>query len=33
MSEYQFMYLEDFPVDGQTFYLKPYYYVLKNILR
>jgi hypothetical protein len=33
MSEYQFMYLEGFPADGQTVYLKPYYYVLNNILR
>jgi hypothetical protein len=32
MSEYQFMYLEGFPTDGQTVYLKPYYYVLNNIL-
>ena len=31
MTEYQFMYLEGFPADGQTVYLKPYYSVLNNI--
>jgi len=30
MVEYQFMYLEGFPADGQVVYLKPYYYVLIN---
>ena len=33
MLEYQFMYLEGFPADGQTVYLKPYYYVLNYILQ
>ena len=27
------MYLDGYPADGQTMYLKPYYYVLNNILR
>jgi hypothetical protein len=33
MEEYQHMYLDGYPADGQTVYLKPYYYVLNNILR
>ena len=32
MEEYQHMYLDGYPVDGQTVYLKPYFYVLNNIL-
>jgi len=33
LEEYQHMYLDGHPADGQTMYLKPYYYVLNNILR
>jgi hypothetical protein len=33
MDDYQHMYLDGFPADGQTIYLKPYYYVLNNIWR
>jgi hypothetical protein len=33
MEEYQHMYLDGYPADGQTVYLKPYFYVLNNILR
>ena len=33
MEEYQHMYLDGHRVDGQTVFLKPYYYVLNNILR
>ena len=33
LEEYQHMYLDGYPTDGQTVYLKPYYYVLNNILR
>jgi hypothetical protein len=33
MEEYQYMYLDGHTVDGQTVYLKPYFYVLNNILR
>ena len=33
LKEYQHMYLEGHPADGQTVFLKPYYYVLNNILR
>ena len=32
MEEYQHMYLDGYPYDGQTVYLKPYFYVLNNIL-
>ena len=32
LEEYQHMYLDGHPADGQTVYLKPYYYVLNNIL-
>ena len=31
-EEYQHMYLDGYPADGQTVYLKPYYFVLNNIL-
>ena len=31
LVEYQHMYLDGYLVDGQTIYLKPYYYVLNNI--
>jgi hypothetical protein len=27
------MYFDGYPIDGQTVYLKPYFYVLNNILR
>ena len=27
------MYLDGYPADGQTVYLKPYFYVLNNMLR
>jgi hypothetical protein len=33
MEEYQYMYLDGHTIDGQTVYLKPYFYVLNNILR
>jgi len=33
LEEYQHMYLEGHRADGQTTFLKPYYYVLNNILR
>ena len=33
LEEYQHMYLDGYPADGHTMYLKPYYYVLNNILR
>ena len=33
LEEYQHMYLDGHAADGQTAYLKPYYYVLNNILR
>jgi hypothetical protein len=33
MEEYQHMYLDGYPADGKTVYLKPYFYVLNNILR
>jgi hypothetical protein len=33
MEEYQYMYLDGHTTDGQTIYLKPYFYVLNNILR
>jgi len=33
LEEYQHMYLDGYLADGQTVYLKPYYYVLNNILR
>jgi hypothetical protein len=33
MKEYQHMYLDGYPIDGKTVYLKPYFYVLNNILR
>jgi len=33
MEEYQHMYLDGHRADGQTVFLKPYYYVLNNILR
>ena len=32
MDEYQYMYLDDHRADGHTVWVKPYYYVLKNIL-
>jgi hypothetical protein len=32
LEEYQHMYLDGYPADGQTVYLKPYFYVLNNIL-
>jgi len=32
-SEYQYMYQEGHVADGQTVWLKPYFYVLNNILR
>jgi hypothetical protein len=32
MDEYQYMYLDGHRADGQTVWLKPYYYVLNNIL-
>jgi hypothetical protein len=32
MDEYQYMYLDGHPTDGQIVWLKPYYYVLNNIL-
>jgi hypothetical protein len=31
-EEYQHMYLDGYPADGQIVYLKPYFYVLNNIL-
>jgi len=33
LEEYQQMYLDGHTADGQIVYLKPYYYVLNNILR
>ena len=33
LEEYQHMYLDGYPVDGQIVYLKPYYFVLNNILQ
>ena len=33
LEEYHHMYLDGHTADGQTVYLKPYYYVLNNILR
>ena len=33
MDEYQYMYLDGHHPDGKTIWLKPYYYVLNNILR
>ena len=33
MDEYQYMYLDGYRAGGQTVWLKPYYYVLNNILR
>ena len=33
LEEYQHMYLDGHRADGQTVFLKPYYYVLNNILR
>jgi len=33
LEEYQHMYLEGHTADGQTVFLKPYYYVVNNILR
>ena len=33
MDEYQYMYLDGHRADGKTVWLKPYYYVLNNILR
>ena len=33
LEEYQHMYLDRHTADGQTTFLKPYYYVLNNILR
>ena len=32
MDEYQYMYLDGHRADGKTIWLKPYYYVLNNIL-
>ena len=32
LEEYQQLYLDGYPTDGQTVYLKPYFYVLNNIL-
>jgi hypothetical protein len=32
MEEYQHMYLDGYPAYGYTMYLKPYFYVLNNIL-
>ena len=32
MDEYQYMYLDGHRVDGKTIWLKPYYYMLNNIL-
>ena len=32
-EEYQHMYLDGHTADGQTVFLKPYYYVMNNILR
>ena len=33
LEEYQHMYLDGHTADGQTVFLKPYFYVLNNILR
>jgi hypothetical protein len=33
MEEYQHMYLVGYLADSKTVYLKPYFYVLNNILR
>lgn len=33
ISEYQYMYMKGHRADGKTVWLKPYYYVLNNILR
>ena len=33
LEEYQHMYLDGHKADGQIVFLKPYYYVLNNILR
>jgi hypothetical protein len=33
MTEYQYMYLDGHKADGKSTWLKPYYYVLNNILR
>ena len=32
IEEYQYMYLDGYSANGQTVYLKPYFYVLNNIL-